>query len=393
MGYWPLMPLLDRMLADRRARPALVLQSRPTGPARSLRIAARGGWLGAPGPAARRRARRRAETAAAAAAVARLEVGGFELGGWFHRRAVEIVRRRAERGIADAAMLRRAFGSGRVRRVVVPFDHTPVGRLLVTLAHEASIPTLVVQHGAYFLPSELTDMQVGREVAVWSPALVPAPILARDPHVVGYPLGHARPATRARGPAGPARVLVLPQPYDPTTCVVDSRIVMRHYSAAIEAARATLGDARVALRPHPADDLEAVAELQRRYGDLEVDRRPDILQVLRDADLCIAGCSTATLQAALVGTPVIVLNATGYEWRRPLGADTAVPIARGFEDLSRWLERWAGGAVLPGGKDLLDALGVDGGDAAGRLLGIVDVRGSTARRENTPLTTVSRTEP
>ncbi|MDP2710629.1 MAG: hypothetical protein Q8O56_05375, partial [Solirubrobacteraceae bacterium] len=49
VSYWPLMPLLDRMLADRRLRPAVLLQRPPSGPSRSLRAARRGGWVGAPG--------------------------------------------------------------------------------------------------------------------------------------------------------------------------------------------------------------------------------------------------------------------------------------------------------------------------------------------------------
>jgi hypothetical protein len=81
--------------------------------------------------------------------------------------------------------------------------------------------------------------------------------------------------------------------------------------------------------------------------------------------------STATVQTALVGTPVIVLNVFGFDWAWPLGGDSEVPVARSADELAGWLKRWAAGETLPGREDLLGALGAGRPDPTGALLRLV----------------------
>ncbi len=112
VSYWPLMALLDRMLTDAERRPAVMLRNPPTGPGRTLRAAARGGWIGTPGPAARRRA----ERAAAAAITAATSVAPPRLG-HVGSRAGSGGARRGPRHRARTCRLRSRDGSDAAARV------------------------------------------------------------------------------------------------------------------------------------------------------------------------------------------------------------------------------------------------------------------------------------
>jgi len=374
--YWPLMPVLDRMLADRRRAPALFLDKRPAGLGRSIRMAMRGGWIGLPTVTDRHRARAAAGRMAAALRREQpLSVGDLELGPLLHPQLVASALQRAPGDVAESAMLRRAFRSGRPRWVLGSWDIEPRARLVVLLAQEAGVRTLSLCHGAYLLPQPLADLDLCDEVALWCHETAP-PITNWDRpiHVVGYPLPyHHPPPTRSRVP-GRSRIVVLGQVGVPSTCVLDERITMRSYDTALKAIFARFPDASVCLRPHPSQDREAFPVLRSRFPDrdLREETAMDIIDLLRGVDLCIAGASTATLQGALTGTSVIALNLSGSEWPFPLGGDSAVPVARSAEELDSSLEEWQRRAALPGREDLLKGLGADGSDGAARVLSVLD---------------------
>lgn len=377
ISYWPLTPLLDRMLSERRWRPAVALNALPPGPGRSLRAARRGGWVGLPSTRMLRIAARRTRVMVDGSnEPPELDVMGLALGPSIHRGMLEIARARAATDVAGAVALRRAFRWGRVSRLVAAFDAQPPARLVVSLAQEAGIPTLVLAHGAYLLPRPIKDMQVSDEVALWSRAVAP-PMPDRDcgVHVVGYPLPH-RLGDAKSYPDGarPARLLVLGQAEAPLTALIDARLMMRNYVTALDAATTQFPEAIVVLRPHPGHDIAPIASLQRRYEAfrVELDVTTEISRLLEASDLCIGGTSTATLQAALAGTPVVVLNVTGFDWNWPLGGDTSVPVARSEEELRSWLARWSEDKQLPGRSELLDALGVDGQDPTERILAVLE---------------------
>lgn len=382
--YWPLMPMLDRMLQEPVRRPALFLGRRPTGVARSLRAAVRGGWIGLPTAADRRRARRLAAgMIAAARAAGALEVDGLELGPWLRPRLSAVVERRAARDLAEAAMLRRAFGSGRPRWIVGAYDMEPRSRMVVLLAQEAGIPTLMLCHGAYVLPQPIVDLEVCDEVALWTRAVAPPMRDGDRPvHIVGYPIPHRRPPeTRRLESSALPTIAVLGQVPVRETCVLDERVTMRCYVTALGAVARRWPGATVLLRPHPSQDRAAYPVLVRRFPMLDIrqDTTSDIAAFLEGVDLCIGSASTATLQGALVGTPVVVLNLSGDEWSFPIGGDTSVPVARSPADLDAVLETWAREGTLGGREDLLSALGADGSDAVARLLSILDRSQATSR--------------
>lgn len=374
VSYWPLEPLLDRMLEQRSGtRPAVFLDKLPSGVRRALRAAVRGGWVGSPAPSDRRVAGSAAARALKAAeAPPRVEGLGVSLGAAVHESIMPFARERITRDLARARMLRRVLARTPPACVVSAWDSEPDARLVVTIAKEAGIRTSILSHGAYLQPTLATDMDLGDEILLWSRAMErPTPPAGTPVHVVGYPVPHSPPppTRRFRASAEPPRIVVIAQPaiHFP---LIDRRIEMRQYLTAIDAIQAHAPSAVVVLRPHPERGRAAAASAAERCpaARIETDLSPSILDVVKRADLCIGTASAATLQAALVGTPVIALNLGEYDWLWPLGGDTSVPLARSGSELERWLERWLGGEQLPGQQDLLDGLGADGGDSSARML-------------------------
>jgi hypothetical protein len=377
LAYWPTVPLLDRLLEGHELRPAVSLQSLPPGPSRSLRAALRGGWVGKPGVRDRAAAERAVESMLARVGPApEVRAMGVDVGPALHTQMLDLARHRAAGYLANVALFRRAFAKGRVRRLVVPFDLEPHARLVISLAREAGVPSLLVGHGAYVLPRTATDMEVSDEIALWSRRVAP-PFHenGRRVHEVGFPLEASPPPTRTWGAngAGAPTVVVLGQGDDPYTTLIDARIRMRHYCTAVAEVSSRLPHARIVLRPHPSDPLEPLAAVQGRFPEarVEVDSTSDIAELMRACDLCIGAASTATFQAALEGAPVVVLNLTGFEWGWPLGGDTSVPVARSAADLGELVQRFATGATLPGRDDLLSAIGADRPGTTDRLLGLL----------------------
>ncbi len=376
-AYWPLMGLLDRMLTEPGHRPALFVAKRPTSVRRALATARRGGVVGSPTPADRRWARpRAAELVAATRSDVRIDADGIDLGGLLHPRIVALAERRAADDLAHARCYRRAFRRGPAR-IVGAYDVSPEARLIVLLAREASVHTVLLCHGAFVLPQPLADLDLCDEVALWSRATAP-PItnLDRPIHLVGYPLPHAPPPPTRRAPTDrPVRIAIMGQTAIDTTCTLDERVTMATFVTAIEAIARRFADAEVVLRPNPLQDSSFFARLRERYPqvDLQERRGGDIVAVHRAVDLTIGSASTATYQAVLAGTPVIVLNLTGTEWAFPLGGEhSTVPIARSAEALDDALSAWQRDGCLPGREDLVDALGVRAGDGVDRLLAVVD---------------------
>lgn len=377
LSYWPLVSLLDRLLDGRGPRPAIWLGKRPAGPARSFHAARLGGWVGLPGPIGRARARRAARRGLnAAEAAPELHVLGLPLGEPLHREAIELARRRAAADLALAPVFRRALGGGRLTKVLLPFDVDPQMRLVASLAREAGVRTLLVAHGAYPLRHTVVDMQVADEVAAWSPTFGPTKWgWDRPLHVVGYPVPHQVAPARERPQQGrQLRVLVPGHGKERATSMFDDRYSMQHYLAAVEAIDRALPGAKVMLRPHPAEGRVIVQAVAERYPgvDVSVDTSRDVNDAVAGVDLCIGTSSTVSFQAALSGTPVVVLNVAGYDWGWPLGGRTRVPVAHSATALAEHLEAWRVHGGAPGREELLEALGAGNADATARLLELLE---------------------
>jgi hypothetical protein len=248
--------------------------------------------------------------------------------------------------------------------VVVPFDSTPLTRVLIGAARELDVRSIAIAHGGYWFPAIVQDLEVADEIAVWSPQVLEhIAVRGRPVHLVGYPRGREpRRAQRTRS-SRRLRVVVLEQPQLPLSAAVDARMSGYHYRTALRAIARLAPQARVVLRPHPSRG-HPTAELVRALHteqQVEVAVGPTILEVLRDADLCIGSASTATLEAAYAGVPVVVLDLTEIEWPWPLGGETDVPIARSEDELVDAIRSVLTSGSFLGRETLLTALGADPG--------------------------------
>lgn len=172
-----------------------------------------------------------------------------------------------------------------------------------------------------------------------------------------------------------ATVLVLEHRRSPSTALVDERISLRHFGTAVRALKNGAKHIRIILRPHPSQRLDVVESVAFQFpdSDIRIDRTTPILDLLAGADVCIGSISTATLEAAMVGIPVIVLNVSGHDWPPPLGGNTTVPISRTEGELGGWVDHALAGGELPGQEELIEALGVRSpGEATAARLKLID---------------------
>ena len=375
--YWPLLPTLDRMLAEPGWRPAVWLENRPTSPVRTLRAAARGGWVGVPGWRDRRHASREArELAAAIEPDPAFVIDGLDLRRPAAIELGELVLRRAEGDVAAARLWRRALGGGRIARVLLASDLEPRSRIPIEVARGYGLPTTAIAHGAFLIPQPVVDLDSADEVILWSRAIAP-PLqnLDRPIHEVGYPLPH-EPGPYRRFEGGPApRALVFGQLGHESTAAIDRRLTVASYQAAASAFFASFPGGELVIRPHPAEDGAAASVVAERFSGsrLRVDRATRIEELMEQADVCVGGTSAATLQAALARVPTAVLNLSGFDWPWPLGGETAVPVACSEGDLSSILELFREHGTLPGQGDLLRGLGATGEDSVAKILALLRV--------------------
>jgi hypothetical protein len=129
---------------------------------------------------------------------------------------------------------------GRVRTVVLPFDHEPTAKTIIRIAERAGVPSLFVQHGyephRVFHTGTLTSF-----AAVWSPAdRLAFPEDARSRvRVLGNPRKEALASAATRRPAGRPVAVVLAEHHARQSSILDRRITAVHLGAAIDGLRAS----------------------------------------------------------------------------------------------------------------------------------------------------------
>jgi hypothetical protein len=361
--YWNVVPVY-RALTERTngARAAAAGVTLPGLGARDmLRAALRGGWLGHPGARARQRAGIRAARVIESAR--RQPVAGDDLDEPLDRWAFTVLADRAASTLAAGEHARRALAGGSVRSLLVPFDGTADAAVLIDEARRAGLPSLLVQHG-FDARMGAPDKARADVVALWSERdRSGVPPEARGRVVVTGNPGAEHLAGRARRRPRRDRTLVLVDYPSRLSALITERVGQRHVAVALEAlARARPGSTAI-VRPHPSEQ-HAHAYLRSPAGlHVELDMTTPIENALDEVDLCIGAMSTATLQAAALGVPVVYLEVAGH--RRPWPLDgSVVPTAHDADDLAQAVSLVLAEPELSGQAPLIEALGVRPGSVS-----------------------------
>jgi hypothetical protein len=356
--YWHLDAVYARLASGgRRLAPVPAGVLLPSlGPRRTLAVAVRGGWVGLPGAREQRRA---------AGAVAE-RIAAIDDGDAVHRAALDVVRRHGADALAGLAQARAALRRGGPRLLCLPWDSPGPARVLMHAMRDAGGTSLVVQHGFDARLGD-PDKRSADRIAVWSQrdaALLAA--LGRAPSTVtvtGNP-GAAHLAAERGRVARSDRTIVLVDYPARLSSLVDARVSTRHVQTALAGLGAARPGTDVVVRPHPSDPgAGAYVALGAQVPGVRVtvDAATPIEPLLAGAGLCVGSMSTATLQAAALGVPTVLLDVAAVARPWPFdGAADALPRATDAEQL-------AAAAVAAGERDDVagagaarEALGADG---------------------------------
>ena len=242
---------------------------------------------------------------------------------------------------------------------MTPFDSPVEPRVLVAAGRAYGTPTLVAQHGFRGGFND-PDLTFSDHVAVWS---------TRDrddvaPRAAGHVLVTGNPGAdhvvREGRPRGGDRTVLLIDYAGRLTARVGTRNPLQHAAAALSGLARVRPGSEVVVRPHPSDQRAhhyegALADVR---GDLRLtlDGTTPIEELLLSADLCIGAQSTATLQAAVLGVPTVLLDVSGTPRPWPFdGSDGALTLARSDEELAQCVA-----AAPDGAAAAAEALGVTG---------------------------------
>jgi hypothetical protein len=370
LPYWHLTPIFERLAEIDDLRPVVDPGSLPAVPYHVLaRAALSGGWIGKSSLVERRRSRRALLAAIASARTNPSHSRALE--DLFDRRALRLLEQRAAETIANIRRLRKAFGGGRIKVAVVPYDSPPEARMIVHVGRETGIPTLVVQHG-FAGASDDPDKTVSDACAVWSEM----DVRSMSGRAAGRVVRTGNPGlTTTNGTSPPnasGHSLVLVEYELRLSARFDNRLSARHVTVALKGLEAARAGTAVTVRPHPAEHEPEIFEvLAQGFSGIHVksDTQSSIEQLIGQCDLCVGAVSTATLQAAAAGVPVIFLNVTERVAPWPFDGSTDVPIATSAETLAELIPSVVGSGV-PGRAAMLEALGADA-DALDNTVGLI----------------------
>lgn len=266
-----------------------------------------------------------------------------------------LARRAAEAGGCQSLLVERVeshFRRIRPAALVVDEDATPLKRIAVAVGRSHRAASLVVQHGAPcgpfgFLPLAADEIAVWgdaarRQLEVWG--LSPERI-----HVAGWP--NVRPSAPRRtvtpSPRLKRRFLLLATmpPRDERPDNVEFHLTSANYRQMLEMVYqvvSRIDGATLTIKPHPraasADAflarLPEHAPKARRGLPVRIVRTKELSKLIAASDCVLSCTSTAGIEAALAGAPVIQLLPRGSGNILPADAWGFVGSARTAEELA-----------------------------------------------------------
>ena len=372
LPYWNLLNLHRRLLDEPGLVPVHDPFMVPAGPLGwRLRALARGGWSGRPNALQVARSTRRVSRVVKEPATTAGKVSGLDE--LVTVRSHRVLEQRAGDTLAMVRSMARALGASGVRGAVLPFDSPPFARMVLTACRVAGRPSVLVQHGFHAEPNDPDKVEADL-VAVWSQRDREALAGRRTGPIVvtGNPAAdHIRP-TRIAAPR--ERTMILTDLTSRLSMWPSLRMTEEQLEMSLEALKRTRPGTSVLLRPHPGDwDLASYGKFVDRFPELEieVDQASTIDQVIARCDLCLSGVSTATLQAAIAGLPVVFINPGGASRPWPFnGGDDGFVMATDAAQLADVIPDALArrGELLA--EPLLEAFGVSD-DATGQIVDTV----------------------
>ncbi|HEY5314246.1 MAG TPA: hypothetical protein VIK18_17065 [Pirellulales bacterium] len=221
----------------------------------------------------------------------------------------------------EALRVGRHLDHVRPLHVLLDQDGTPLNRAVVAAARQRGVPTTVVQHGAPFIRFGFAPLVADRfcawgetsadQLQSWN---VPRQRICITGAAVQLPT-RAVPAARSR----PPRFVLLATlaPADSRPDAVTYHLTSATYAAMIRGALASVAEwprAKLLIKLHPRDPRSKVirtiaAEFDRLA--IKIIARGSLAGVLRSADCVLSCASSAGIEAAAGGWPVIQLMPQG----------------------------------------------------------------------------------
>lgn len=238
-----------------------------------------------------------------------------------------------------------------LRRIILREQNGPEGKMLVWLAKQAGIPTVMLQHGLMggeygYLPMDADLFFAwGEDGCRW---LVEKGVEEEKVKVFGCPrfdrYGHT--AVKDEGGKFQKRLLILLESteYSGEDTPLDNYRMLRLVHEALE----PLVDWRVAIRFHPAqtgEEREAFRRFVRLYGSrMQIARDIVLGRSLEKADVVVTEASTAGMEALLLGKLLLVVRRRGIAGN-PYAWTDVLPRADSPERIREYLSAWGNHAT------------------------------------------------
>ncbi len=247
--------------------------------------------------------------------------------------------------------IERHLDSFRPSVLVLDEDSTPTARAAVAVAREQGIGSIVLQHGAPCVRFGYSPLAADR-IGVWGEAsrqrFIDWGVPAERIRVTGSPkhdeLLHGRPTARPAASAG-LRVLVLGTlpPSDDRPDSVALHLTSESHRGMLRAAFGGLVEvpgAQIVLKLHPRLASEQVfcdALAEFPHLNVQIVRGGDLAGMVSDCDVVLSCASSAGLEAAWWGRPVVEILPEGSEVPFPAAWWGQVGIARTPEEVASLL--------------------------------------------------------
>jgi len=279
------------------------------------------------------------------------------------------------------------FRALRPTRLVLDEDATPLKRAAVMIARHWGTRSTVVQHGAPCGPFGFAPLAAD-EICVWGEmtrrALVDWGVPRRRIRVTGWPDVErrwprwARQASRRRARKSPTILLLATvPPRDSRPDTVEFHLTRETHEALVDmacAAVAKIAGARIIVKLHPrTHDARTLVDVLKKHPTLRhrLVRSTHLDSIIARCDCVLSCTSTAGIEAALAGAPVVQILPAGSgdvlpaeNWglvgsardARRLDVLLGAALALGWSAAPRWNSDVLGDGRRPAVEQIVDAV-------------------------------------